>query len=291
MKYYLLTGLVFLISLIPSAGLVMLSRPLGWLVWGLSKTRRGTTLKNLEACYPNLNEAGRLQLARQSMRHFVLSILEVGLSWNWSLPRVLKHFDQPEGFELFEQAKASGRGVLLLIPHFGAWELSAQWLQHRCQVTALYKPGDDSGVNAKLLARRERFGTRMAPTTKAGLKTIYRELSEGGVVLQLPDQDPSAGQGKFIPFFGVPALTGVLAPRLIQRSGCSVLFLVCRRTPRGRFKMHFLNPDSAIYSNNLDEALSAVNLGVEQCIGVDPAQYLWAYKRFKTRPEGEPRFY
>ena len=291
MKYYLLTGLVFLISLIPSAALVMLSRPLGWLVWKLSKTRRGTTLKNLEACYPGMDERKREQLARQSMRHFVLSILEIGLSWNWSLPRVLRHFDQAEGFELFEQARAAGRGILLLVPHFGAWELTTQWLQARCQVMALFKPGDDTGVNEKLLSRRERFGTRMAPTTKAGLKTIYRELSDGGVVVQLPDQDPSAGQGRFIPFFGVPALTGVLAPRLIQRSGCSVLFLVCRRTNRGRFQMHFLSPESAIYSEEMDEALGAVNRGVEGCIGLDPAQYLWAYKRFKTRPESEPRFY
>lgn len=291
MKYLLLNGLVFLIGLIPSSMLVMLSRPLSFMVWTASKTRRGTTLKNLEACYPRMDEEQRQQLARQSMRHFVLSILEIGMSWNWSLQRVLRHFDQPVGYERFEQARASGRGLLLLIPHFGAWELSAQWLQPRCPVMALYKPGDDTGVNEKLLARRERFGTRMASTSKAGLKTIYRELSEGGVVLQLPDQDPSAGQGRFIPFFGVPALTGVLAPRLIQRSGCRVLFMVCKRTRGGRFQMHFLSPQAALFSGDMDEALGAVNRGVEQCIGLDPTQYLWAYKRFKTRPEGEPRFY
>lgn len=291
MKYLLLSGLVFLISLLPSAVLVVLSRPLGSLVWAASKTRRGTTLKNLRACYPGMGDRERQQLGRQSMRHFVLNILEIGLQWNWSLPRVLRHFDPPAGFELFEQAQAGGRGVLLLVPHFGAWELTTQWLQPRCQVMALYKPGEDTGVNEKLLARRERFGTRMAATSKAGLKTIYRELSEGGVVVQLPDQDPSAGQGRFTPFFGVPALTGVLAPRLIQRSNCNVLFLVCRRSGRGRFQLHFLSPDPAILSADLDESLRAVNRGVEQCIGLDPAQYLWAYKRFKTRPEGEPRFY
>ena len=36
---------------------------------------------------------------------------------------------------------------------------------------------------------------------------------------------------------------------------------------------------------------AAVNRGVEQCIAVDPVQYLWSYKRFRAQPEGQPPFY
>jgi KDO2-lipid IV(A) lauroyltransferase len=55
--------------------------------------------------------------------------------------------------------------------------------------------------------------------------------------------------------------------------------------------MHFLPADAAVYAPDPDKSLAAINRGVEQCIAIDPAQYLWAYKRYKTRPEGEPRFY
>jgi KDO2-lipid IV(A) lauroyltransferase len=39
------------------------------------------------------------------------------------------------------------------------------------------------------------------------------------------------------------------------------------------------------------EALTAANQSIEQCISVNPEQYLWAYKRFRNRPEGEPSLY
>jgi KDO2-lipid IV(A) lauroyltransferase len=49
--------------------------------------------------------------------------------------------------------------------------------------------------------------------------------------------------------------------------------------------------EDALGGDDLDAALAAVNRGVENCIAIDPAQYLWSYKRFKTRPEGETPFY
>jgi len=49
--------------------------------------------------------------------------------------------------------------------------------------------------------------------------------------------------------------------------------------------------DEEVHSSDLLTALTAVNHGVERCIAIDPAQYLWSYKRFKARPEGEPSFY
>jgi len=39
------------------------------------------------------------------------------------------------------------------------------------------------------------------------------------------------------------------------------------------------------------EALTEVNRCIERCIEVDTEQYLWAYKRFRNRPKGEPSFY
>jgi KDO2-lipid IV(A) lauroyltransferase len=41
----------------------------------------------------------------------------------------------------------------------------------------------------------------------------------------------------------------------------------------------------------MDTSLAAVNRAVEDCIAIDPAQYLWSYRRFKTQPEGVPDFY
>jgi KDO2-lipid IV(A) lauroyltransferase len=279
-----------LLSIIPSRIMLWLSYPLGRLVWVASPTKRSSTEKNLEACFPNMPEEERFKLGRESMRHYIFTVLETGKAWHGSRERIRNKMDEPEGLEYLLSAMLENKGVLALVPHFGAWEFSAQGFGET-SVMALYKPGEHAEFDQQLLEKRLRQGTEMAATTRSGLKRVYQQLNDGGLVLQLPDQDPSVGQGRFVPFFGIPAWTGVLAPRLAQRTDCKVLFAACVRTEKGRYKMVFQEAEEAIYSDDIDQALAALNRGVERIVKVDRAQYLWAYKRFKTRPEGEPRFY
>ena len=107
----------------------------------------------------------------------------------------------------------------------------------------------------------------------------------------LPDQEPTGGNGQFAPFFGIEALTGVLLPRMAQRTGAPVVFAVCQRRKGGRYRVHMFQSGPAIYSEDMREALTEVNRCIERCIEVDTEQYLWAYKRFRNRPKGEPSFY
>jgi len=69
------------------------------------------------------------------------------------------------------------------------------------------------------------------------------------------------------------------------------VLIACERLPGGRFRVNFMRADEDVYSADMETSLAAVNRGVERCIALDPAQYLWSYKRFKTRPEGEEPFY
>ena len=78
---------------------------------------------------------------------------------------------------------------------------------------------------------------------------------------------------------------------MAQRTGAPVVFAVCERRKNGRYCVHLFKTNPSIYSENMREALTEVNRGIEQCIEVDTAQYLWAYKRFRNRPEGEESFY
>ena len=131
----------------------------------------------------------------------------------------------------------------------------------------------------------------MLAADAAGLRKLYAHVRAGKGAGVLPDQQPSGGKGQFAPFFGIPALTAVLSPRLIKATGCRVLASVAERLPGGRYRVHILPADPAVYSKDLDEALAGVNRSVENCIAIDTAQYLWSYKRFRAQPEGEPPFY
>lgn len=287
----LVRGLLWLLSLLPPAGPQWLARWL-WRPWmALSPGKRAVAETNLSRCYPGLPAAELQRLVEASFEHYVATALETGRNWYWPLERLQGLCDEVTGAERAERHLASGRGVVVLAPHFGAWEYLGMFLQRYPDIAILYKQPTHPGFAQALLERRRRGGANLLPASPAGLRQLIAHVRAGKGAGVLPDQEPSAGQGRFAPFFGIPVLTAVLAPKLISRTGCLAMFGICERRPRGRYRVHLFEAGEDVYSPDLDVALAAVNRGVEQCIAIDPAQYLWSYKRFRTRPPGEPPFY
>ena len=282
---------LWLLSLLPAGAPYWLGMAGAGLWMRFSPVKRHTTERNLERCYPDMDAERRAVLARASFGHYLASVLETGHNWYWPVEKLASRCVGIVNREVLEDAFASDRGVVVLAPHFGAWEYLGMYLQRYPDIAILYKPPADPGLEKALLHRRRRGGAQLIAATPSGIRQLYAHIRAGHGAGVLPDQQPSRGQGRFVPFFGHAALTGVLVPRLIQRTGCRALACVCERLPRGRYRVHVLPVDDAIHDPDLDTALTAVNRAVEDCIAIDPAQYLWSYRRFKKRPEGEPPFY
>jgi KDO2-lipid IV(A) lauroyltransferase len=260
-------------------------------VWYLVPRLRRVTRLNLRAVYPDMDSTQRNKIGRASMTHYARGIFEAGMLWHWPLERVYGFFDEAQGFDYVEEVIKAGKGLIVAAPHCGSWEMLNLYLHSKGEAAILYKPSKYPEVDAMLLDKRRRGGAEMVPATGTGLRRMYKLLKAGLFVALLPDQEPSGGGGQFAPFFGIEALTGVLLPRMAQRTGAPVIFAVCERRKGGRYCVHLFKPDDSIYSEDMRTALTAVNQGVEQCIEVDTVQYLWAYKRFRNRPEGEESFY
>jgi KDO2-lipid IV(A) lauroyltransferase len=288
---YLAKFVLWLLSLMSAGMPYSLARRGAALVMRLSPVKRHTTERNLERCFPDMPAAARRALAVDSFRHYLCSVLETGHNWYWSLEKLQGQCDEFVNEDLLRQALATGRGVVVLAPHFGAWEYLGMYLQKIPDIAILYKPPSNPGLEKALLAKRRRGGANMIPATASGLKKLYAHIRAGRGAGVLPDQQPSAGQGRFAPFYGNPALTGVLVPRLVQRTDCVVLACVCERLPGGRYRVHVLPVDADIHSGDIVTSLTAMNRAIEDCIAIDPAQYLWSYRRFKSQPEGAEAFY
>jgi len=159
-------------------------------------------------------------------------------------------------------------------------------------MTCLYRPARQQGMGTVVVAGRERMGIRLAPTDTRGVRILLQALKVNELIGILPDQDPRDEAGVFAPFFGVQAKTMTLLSRLAHKSGAPLLFCMAERLPWGRgFRLHFLPAPSGIDSSNTALAAAALNQGVEQGVKLAPAQYQWSYKRFRTRPAGEPSLY
>ncbi|MEJ8569561.1 lysophospholipid acyltransferase family protein [Elongatibacter sediminis] len=284
-------ALLWLLSLLPAAGPSWLARVLRRPWQAASPGKRAVAETNLRRCYPDMDPATLRRYVDDSFRHYVCTVLETGRNWYWPVRRLEQLCEEVVGEEQLREGLNGDRGLVVLAPHFGAWEYLGMYLQQFSHIAILYKKPTHEGLARALLERRRRGGALLLAADPSGLRRLYTHVRAGKGAGVLPDQEPSAGQGRFAPFFGVPALTGVLAPRLLQKTGARAIFTACERRPGGRYRIHVIEPDEEIYSSDLDQALAAVNRGVEQCIAVDPAQYLWSYKRFRSRPEGQPSFY
>ncbi len=283
--------ILWLLSLMPAGMPYWLSGKGARLWMRLSPVKRHTAERNLERCYPGISQEERDRLVLNSFRHYLCAILETGRNWYWPLEKLQGLCDGIVNEQLIWDSLATGRGGVALAPHFGAWEYLGMYLQGIPDIAILYKPPSNPGLEKALLARRRRGGGDLIPATASGLRKLYAHILAGKGAGILPDQQPSAGQGRFAPFFGNQALTGVLVPRLVQRTNCIVLAAACERLEGGRYRVHMMEVDEDIHSPDIVTSLTAMNRAIERCIAIDPAQYLWSYRRFKAQPEGAEPFY
>jgi KDO2-lipid IV(A) lauroyltransferase len=214
------------------------------------------------------------------LRHTVLTMLESLRFWTREPRHNLAEVAEVLGGERLEAALAGGRGVLVVAPHYGNWELLVQWLAAQGPSSLLYTRGEGAAMDGFLRRARGRGGVRTVAADAHGMKPLLKALQRGELVGITPDQVP-AGGGGWAPFFGVPALTMSLLPRLAARSGARLLLAAAERRDDGRFRILILPGPEDDPEAPLETRLAALNAAVEALVRRDPAQYQWTYKRFR----------
>ena len=256
-----------------------------WLALRPNKYRR-TARINLELCFPQLSGAERKRLLRQSLRETAKGLLEVAAFWHWSPQRLDRLVTEVRDGHLLYDPVARRSGVIVAVPHLGAWELLPAYFSRRIPLHSLYQPPRKSEFDPLLRGARERLGGQSYPANAAGIRSLYKALSRGEVAAILPDQEPD-GEGEYAPFFGVAAKTMTLLPKLAQRSGATVVYAYAIRLSWGRgYSIRFLPAPPGIDQDDPQLAAGVMNAGIERCVREAPAQYQWSYTRFRRQPDG-----
>ena len=265
---------------------------LGWLAWLFSRPYRHRLEHNArlagvprEARRAAVAEAGRL-------------VAELPRLWLRPRGQGLQDAVQWQGEELLEQWLAAGRGIVLLTPHMGSFEVAAQAYAERYgarqPLTVLYRPARQPWLRELEETARGREHLDTAPASLAGVRQMIRALRRGGTVGLLPDQVPPDGMGVWAPFFGQPAYTMTLAARLARQTGAPIGVVWCERLPGGRGFTVRVQPlehplperrtgGDAVDGATLELAdATAINRSMEAVIAQRPEQYLWGYNRYKA---------
>ncbi|GAA5079485.1 LpxL/LpxP family Kdo(2)-lipid IV(A) lauroyl/palmitoleoyl acyltransferase [Roseibacterium beibuensis] len=289
----LLLGGAFVVAWLPEGARRALARPFGWGLWRIRRFRHVTT-RNLEVCLPEMDDAARARLARDTTRRFALSLLQSLKVW------IRQHRTRPayplariDGQEHLDAALATGQGVLLLTGHYGAPEVHGSLtgqlpLGGRRLVGVYRQPGQDA---ADAVLRWARSGYCDGIIPGKDIRSIVRELRSGSVAWFAPDLEKANKGAVYVDFFGIPAGTTTATARLAGMGRAIVLPVRYREDPDGALVYDIRPPLADFPSDDIEADTRRVNAAIEDLIRDDPAPYWWCLERFLHRPEGAPPVY
>jgi Kdo2-lipid IVA lauroyltransferase/acyltransferase len=276
--------LLRLVARLPLPLLHAIGIALGWVVYLISPRYRRMTTRNLQT-------AG---LATARLRAAVVcetgkGALEIPAIWLRPHRSVARLVLEASGWEHVEAAAKAGKGLILLTPHLGCWEISGQYIASRVPITVMYSPPNVKSLEPLMRAGRNRGATMQSvPADIRGVRAMLKALRRGEAIGILPDQVPGVGEGEWAEFFGRPAYTMTLVSRLADQTGAPVLLCYSRRLPWGRGYRFEIEP--LLAAQSAESPVRVLNRSLEQVILRCPDQYLWSYNRYKVpagvRPPG-----
>jgi KDO2-lipid IV(A) lauroyltransferase len=275
---------------LPLSWQLAVGRRLGAALRLVKRREERTARRNFEICFPELGAAEREELLTRHFAAAGTSFVEMAFGWFAPIEDVLARVTIT-GREHLDRALAAGKGALLFGAHFTTLEVGVAVLEAIApRVSCMYRPQRNAMMDAMILRGRRRFAHQQIP--KDNVRALLRNLRENFAVVYLPDQTQLGKQSELLPFFGEPALTNTATSKLAAISGAAVLPYFFRRLPGtegyrvdiGAPLPGFPSADAAADTRRLVELL-------ESYIRLAPEQYLWLYKKFKSRPAPYPDVY
>ena len=284
---WVLRGLAKAVAALPLGGATALARAVGWILANVVRLRRTYVLQALARCLPEKTDSERQALYAAVCRQQVLSMMEL-LRYAGGREAEQEARLEVSGKEHVEAARAQGKGVLVLIAHFGNYALLALQVPKLFgyPLSVIAKPLRNETLNALWWELQRKAGVDGIPARNA-YRASVRALKDNGLVGFMLDQNRPADQAVFVDFFGQPAATTPGLAVMSAHTGAPVLPVFIRRLPNGR-NMVEAQPPIAPPPDRQPETIRTFTKSctktIEDEIRRYPEQWLWWHKRWKSRP-------
>ncbi|WP_405966904.1 phosphatidylinositol mannoside acyltransferase [Streptomyces sp. NBC_00015] len=209
---------------LPEPAAVRLGRTVADLAW----KRRGKGVRRLESNYarvvPDASPERLAELSRAGMRSYLRYWMESFRLPAWSAERVRNGF-VPKDVHHLTDGIASGRGVILALPHMANWDLAGAWVttELRTPFTTVAERLKPETLYDRFVAYREGLGMEVLPHSGgSAFGTLARRLRDGGLVCLVAERDLSAS-GVEVDFFGDTATMPAGPALLAQQTGALLL--------------------------------------------------------------------
>lgn len=267
-----------------------LGRRLGLLLLNLDKRSRNITTVNINIAFPSLSPAEKTQLLRDTFMAAGISAMEMLSLLYPRRQHLLARLRSIEGLDLVQQTVRNGHSVLLLFPHLTSVYFSGYLLHQKTGLSfgIQYNPPR----NAILAhAMQKKIGRHASPIfTRSHLNRIVHYLQQPQILWYAPDLDLGRKRSVFVDFFNFPAATSSVTHVLVTKTKAKPFIIAFHRDAQGYYDIQ-LQPLTGFGEGTLEHDLRQLNQCIEDIVRPHPAQYLWQYKRYNTRPEGEEKLY
>lgn len=267
------------------------ARFLGRQMWARYHRGRKRALDNLRASFPDKDQSWLEETGRRSFESIVMLVMDVLFT-----PRLVKrdNWEKYSTYKNTEQIKwlmQGGQGLLLITGHYGNFELMGYLLGvFGFNVYSIARPLDNRFINNYLYGIREKKGQKIID--KKGASEQMQQLAESNATLCfIADQD-AGKKGLFVDFFGRKASTYKSIALLAMSYNMPIGIASCRRID-DRFFFHIeihrmIMPDEWKDKDDPINWLTAeYTKAIEDFVRLDPNQYWWLHRRWKTRPKEE----
>ena len=291
LRLFILYAVLRPLVLLPYDFQLGVGRVLGRLAVRVGRKTRWTVHCNLRACFPDLSPEQLADLERRHFEALGMCAIETTFAW-WGSARRLTERIAVEGLEHSHAARAAGRNVILLSAHYTSMELCGIALTlHVPRVHGVYRPYDRNPL-ADALAREGRMRAGAGLIERDDVMGMVRVLRAGDTLWIASDQLVRPDKRSVVvPFFGIPCLVHGAVLDLARIADASVLPLLSLRMPDNRYRLTIAPPLEDFPSGDRVADMTRVMKGIEANVRLDPAQYIWVWRRFARLPPGYPDIY
>ena len=266
------------LGLLPLFALQKIGVFVGWVAWLIPGTYKRRAAQNIAFAYPD----APLALQKQSMQQVSQAFFELPYLWSPRNADRLQDLLLCDAWPLIEETLAQGRGLILISPHIGCFEMLGPIYSQRHKATVIFKEPRMKWLGNLINRIRISPQLTLVPATQAGVKGLVRTLMRGHTIGFLPDQVPTQGDGVYAPFFGRPAYTITLVQRMQALQQTPIFTVGLERLDHAQgYKFHVV-PMTSPLSEDPIQAATEMNQALEAMIRRMPSQYLWGYNRYKT---------
>ena len=279
--YYLVYGLLYIISLLPLRVLYAISDFVYLILYYVVGYRKTVVFGNLKRAFPGKSEEEIINIAKRFYKNFTDNFIEFIKLISASQKFIAQHFygDCSLLDSLYEQGK---RAQIQLAHNFN-WEGACVAVAGRAKqpFIVVYMPIGNKVVDKIFLKVRSKTGAILLPATDMRKSIIpYRNLSY--LLILVADQNPgNPEKALWYNFFGKPTPFLKAAESGARRGNTPVLFCKFIKEKRGYYKIIFEMGEENPGALKEGELTKKYIQFLQEFMSEHPEMWLWSHRRWK----------